>query len=258
MAYGQSPEVQVALQQSNRRFDQMRDAQSYIDKNDIAWRKVPDGSFNPLMRRVLGNSISKSMSARLKTYNETYKYSIFGEVFITNRHGTNIAQTNRTSDYRQDDEVWWQQAKRDGMYVTEINFDTSAGIYSTSICLRVDDEHGDFIGVIKIVLNIKEVVDIIDTQLADEKHHSEYNYLLFDSKRQIIHSADPTDKFLSDGSSYFEGIETPAEGTVFTTYKAHNPDNNETHWRLMTYAFSSGFAEYTGLGWTLVIDHNAK
>ena len=42
--------------------------------------------------------------------------------------------------------TWWQRAVRDGVYVTDVNFDDSAGIYSVDICLRIDEEDGDTLG----------------------------------------------------------------------------------------------------------------
>lgn len=256
MAYGQSPEVQSMLHQSNARFEQLNDAQGQIDKMDAAWREEPAGSFNSLMRQTIDNDLAEAMRAKLRIFNEAFGFPVYGEVFITNRYGANIAQTNRTTDYRQDDEVWWQRAKRDGMYVAEIDFDQSANIFSTAICLRVNDKNGDFIGVIKAVLNIKEVVDIVEAQLSGRKHGPYYNYLLFNSERQIIHSGDPTDEFLADGSSYFDEVVLPTHGAVFTAYRS-NEEGGGVHWHLLTYAFSSGFSGFSGLGWSLVIEHDA-
>ncbi len=256
MAYGDSSEVQGALQESNLHFEQMKDAQSYIDEADGAWRKVSLGSFNPLMRQTMDGDLAKTMRAKLNMLEEAFGFPVFGEVFITNRYGVNIAQTNRTSDYRQDDESWWQHAKSDGLYVAEISFDESANIFSTAICLRVKDKNGAFIGVIKAVLNIKEVVDIVESQLANVKRGADYNYILFNSEHKIIHSANPADGFLTDGSSYFKGVVPRSHGSVFTAYRP-NREENGTHWHLMAYAFSSGFSGFTGLGWSLVIEHDA-
>ena len=60
------------------------------------------------------------LSNRIRFYEEIYSHKVYGEVFITNKHGANIAQTGKTSDYRQDDEEWWQSAKNDGFYVKRI------------------------------------------------------------------------------------------------------------------------------------------
>ena len=229
MAYGQSPEVQKTLGISNRQFAQMDDVQRHIDEIDLAWRTTPPESPSPLMEALSGNNLAKAMRARIETLQEANGFPIFGEVFITNRYGVNIAQTGRTSDYRQDDEDWWKLAKRDGLYVADVGFDESAGVFSTDVCLRIDDEHGVFLGVLKAVLNIKEAVDIVKAQVDDNGNASLCDYLLFNSKRQIIHSSDPTMKFLTDGSPYFNGVVPPSHDRVFTTYRRAEAGSHPAH-----------------------------
>ena len=256
MAFGQNPEVQEALRQSNLKFGQMTDVQRYIDEVDKAWRETPLDSTIPIIDQTQNNLLADNLRTMLKILQDAYGFPIFGEVFITNRFGANIAQTGRTSDYRQDDEAWWQDAKRDGLNVTEVDYDESARMFSTSICIRIDDKDGNLAGVIKAVLNIKEAIDIVDENLQSVEHGKDYKYLLFNSERQIIHSSKAETEFLNDGSSYFKGIRPAAHGSVFSIYR-NNQDKSGTHWYLLTYAFSSGFSNYKGLGWSLVIEHDA-
>jgi len=42
----------------------------------------------------------------LRAFRELYPYHI--EVFVTDAKGALVAATNRTSDYYQGDETWWQ------------------------------------------------------------------------------------------------------------------------------------------------------
>ena len=257
MAFGQTPEVQEALRVSNDEFSQMVDAQTRINQVDKVWQATPPNSTIPIIEQTQNNSLADNMRTMLKILQDAYGYPIFGEVFITNRFGVNISQTGRTSDYRQDDELWWQDTKRDGLNVTEVNYDESAGMYSTAICLRIDDKEGQLMGIIKAVLNIREAIDIIDTNLQNIRHGKDYKYLLFNAEKQIIHSSSSKTKILDDGSGYFDNIEAPAHGKVFSVYQ-NNPDKGRAHWYLLTYAFSSGFSKYKGLGWSLLIEHDAN
>ena len=256
MAFGQNPEVQEALRRSNLEFEQMADKQRYINKVDKAWQETPPDATIPVIDQTQNNPLAENMRTTLRILQNAYGYPLFGEVFITNLFGANIAQTGRTSDYRQDDESWWQDTKRDGLNVTEVDYDHSAGMFSTSICLRIDDKDGNMAGIIKAVLNIKEAIDIVDEHLQNAEHGKDYRYLLFNSERQIIHSSNTETEFLDDGSEYFQGIDPPDHGSVFSVYR-NNLDPGETHWYLSTYAFSSGFSKYRGLGWSLVIEHDA-
>ena len=49
-----------------------------------------------------------------------------GEIFITERHGLNVAYSNLTSDFVQRDEDWWIQAQQKGHYAEPAEFDESA------------------------------------------------------------------------------------------------------------------------------------
>ena len=142
MAYVRSPLVQRTLAASNKQFRRMSDRQRYIDDQDRAWRKAEAGSLIPMMKRLIGNELAQDMQVRLTKLEQENGYAVYGEAFITNRYGAKAAQTNRTSDYRQDDEDWWRLARRDGRYVGDVGFDESANAYSTDICVRIDDEQG--------------------------------------------------------------------------------------------------------------------
>ena len=262
-AYGQSTEVQDALRESNYEFAQIADVEKYIDKIDAAWRATPFGATTPLFTKVSENAPAKAMRARLEILNSSSKFPVYGEVFITNRYGANVAQTGRTSDFRQNDEEWWQRAEQDGVYVAEVSFDESAGVYSTDICLRIDDRDGEFIGVLKAVLNIREVINIIEAQTErsddNEKRGADYNYILFNTHRQIIYSADSSRQFLEDGSSYFDGIVPIVHERVFSAYREYSSgQDDEIHRHFITYAFSSPFTGTKGLQWCLVLEHDAE
>jgi len=72
-------------------------------------------------------------------------------------NGVNIAQTGKTTDYLQSDELWWIRGKADGVYISESHYDQSADVYSTDIGFRVSDNRGGFLGVIKAVTNVDQV-----------------------------------------------------------------------------------------------------
>lgn len=81
------------------------------------------------------------------------------EIFITNEFGANVAQSHKTSDYRQDDEMWWQKAKQNGVFLSEGGFDESAGVYASDIAIRIVDNEGNFIGILKAVINVESITD---------------------------------------------------------------------------------------------------
>ncbi|NEP48664.1 MAG: HAMP domain-containing protein, partial [Moorea sp. SIO3C2] len=81
-----------------------------------------------------------------------------GELFVTDRYGYNIAYSNLTSDFVQRDEDWWQQAKRQGRWVSELDFDDSANVFGFDLAQAIKDpQSGEFLGVIKAVLPMNQL-----------------------------------------------------------------------------------------------------
>ncbi len=86
----------------------------------------------------------------------------FTEIFFTEKHGYNVAYSNKTSDFLQKGEPWWDTAWADGIFVGDIEYDESAGIYSVEIAVRVTNADRQPIGVIKAVLDIRSIQNIAD------------------------------------------------------------------------------------------------
>ena len=85
----------------------------------------------------------------------------FPEIFVTDRHGLIVAQTNKTSDYNQADEDWWTRTFGDGAGQTHhgpIEYDESAQAEAISIYVPVVDPGSKkTIGVMKAVCDITAI-----------------------------------------------------------------------------------------------------
>lgn len=92
----------------------------------------------------------------------------FGEVFITDEYGYNVALTNPTSDFVQSDEDWWVGAMDNGIDVGQVEYDASAGIWSIDISVRIDDEQtGRRVGVMKAVLGVSLIQEVADNRASE-------------------------------------------------------------------------------------------
>src|SRR6266571_4029871 len=76
-------------------------------------------------RRELGGD--PDLAAYLRGYAE---HSDFAELFFTESHGYNVLASDRTSDFVQSDEEWWQQAVKTGGYEGPPRYDSSAAVVS--------------------------------------------------------------------------------------------------------------------------------
>jgi len=119
---------------------------SEITQHDLNWVKAPDA--DPFIQERLSNPVALN----LKEFQSEFSDHI--EVFVTDQYGALVASTQRTSDYAQADEEWWQAAYAEGqgdVYLSPIpEFDESAGAFSLLLAVPVRDSNsGALIGVLR-------------------------------------------------------------------------------------------------------------
>src|SRR5574341_1136428 len=149
------PFLLALIKQSNSEFEEMPDRETYITIKDHEWITETN---TPFIQAILQNNISSRLQRVSEIYKKEAGYPVALEIFITNKYGTVVGSTGKTTDYRQDDEDWWQTAKILGEYVDEISYDQSAHAYGLPVHLRIDDEEGKFVGVMKAVINVNDLV----------------------------------------------------------------------------------------------------
>lgn len=107
-------------------------------------------SNTPELRAVTNNRLAD----RLRAFQS--RNPLFAEMIVTDSHGYLLAATNRTSDYDQSDEKWWQKAARmpDGRaWVEGVAYDDSARLNALDVCLPIRSG-SRVVGVLKAVLNV--------------------------------------------------------------------------------------------------------
>jgi len=250
--------VQRVISESNEEFENLGNIQAYISEKDSDWTSVPKEEVTAFMEELINSNLSKKLREELELkefYEEKYGYVVFGEVFVTNKYGANAAQTGKTTDYYQADEEWWQIAKKEGLYVADIEYDRSADVYSTDICIRIDDEAGNFLGVMKVVLNIEETIDIIK-KAAEEHKNVEFKLLTRDTK--IIYATEEFE-FLQnlpvELSSRLHPEEDEHSHTSYFIAAGDKPSEGE---ELFAHSHSKGYKDFRGLGWFLMVERETK
>lgn len=105
---------------------------------------------DPVVRNVLQSEIAQILQRILR------ENTMMVELQVTDRFGQLQAATQRTSDYDQADEAWWQECYNDGdgrIYVPYIDYDFSASVWGIDICVPIIDG-GKTLGVVKAVLAV--------------------------------------------------------------------------------------------------------
>jgi signal transduction histidine kinase len=250
-AYAKTRMLQETVARSNWEFEQLDSTRRYIDEKDAEWTGTP------FMRELMENSLSKEFRGVVEFYRERYGYMVVGEVFVTNKYGANVAQSGRTTDYRQDDESWWHGAREEGVIVEDVEYDQSAGVYSTDIAIPIEDDDGEFVGVLKVVLNIQEAINIIreaQSRYIDEPRQARV-YRLLSADKKLIYSTEEFTLF-EDGSYLLPGdVDSPVPVYDTGTFVREDPEKGAM---LCAYARSSGHREFEGLGWILLLEHDMR
>ena len=155
---GMSDVVQ-ALSVSNNEFSAMPDVFSVIEQRENEWTTTDWEVITPFMHELIENNVSDLLREHANNYPSSIgvEFDMYPEIILTNSFGVNIAQTGKTTDYLQSDELWWIRAKADLLYISEIHYDQSADVYSADIGYRVSDDRGQFLGVIKAVTNVDQI-----------------------------------------------------------------------------------------------------
>ena len=252
-AYSSDLILQKILLKSNQEFEGLVDLQFLINKRDKEWTSVPEDEITAFMKQIMSSSLSKELIELLAYYKNKYGYKLFGEVFVTNKYGANIAQSGKTTDYRQDDEAWWLDTKRDGLSIRDVKFDKSAGVYSTDIGIRVDDEYGNFIGVIKSVLNIAEVIGIIK-ELKTGDNLTDLNaaeYTLVTKEGNIVFSTKGS-KRLTESTGLISKFQSTKDDSTILIKDVEQGDT------LVVHVHSRGYKDFEGLGWIFIIEQSTK
>ena len=118
---------------------------------------------SPELHAVTSNMVAQQLRAFQK------RNPLFAEVFVTDMNGSLVATTNRTSDYKQNDETWWQKASRlpEGTaWVEGIGYDDSSAVHALEIAMpvRYADRH---VGVMKAVLNVSALFSQVSVVLEE-------------------------------------------------------------------------------------------
>jgi len=150
-------QIQNALEDSNEIFSEISNPEFLIQQLDERWATSDPDNPSSHAYELINNEISDVLRNVIDEDVKSGKQFTYAEIFLTNAYGANVAQTGKTSDYRQDDELWWQEAKQNGIFFSESGFDESANVLSSDIAVKINDREGRFIGVLKTVINIESV-----------------------------------------------------------------------------------------------------
>jgi GAF domain-containing protein/HAMP domain-containing protein len=129
-----------------------------INDLDTSWQAAEDD--DPLINERLGNQLAVDLLRFRREFPEHV------EIFITDQYGALLASTNRTSDYYQGDEVWWQETVNNGqgeVYIGPPKHDESSNTSAFIISVPIYAPNSrEVIGVMRSTYNIETIETALD------------------------------------------------------------------------------------------------
>ncbi len=243
------------LKALNSKFDSMKDRDIFLAKNEEIVVEMKEKDTNPIVESLINNSISKDIRKNLAFFNERYNYEIFPELFITNKYGAVVAQNHKISGYDQSKDTWWINARDNGVFVEDMSYDESSGFNSLAICIRINDENGNFLGVSRVIYNIEDIFSLLRDIVKNSNDQTinnlfitrkTTNVLLLNRENKLLYSS-KGDIIFSDYSILSKNI---GIDDSIINYYVYNYNGTE---KMFSFAKSAGYENYRGLGWKLII-----
>ncbi len=247
--FSRDEEVIASLVKSN---EMLREKEGLVEEIALLWsdderrRALPDGVLDRSLSRELGSTVDKMTELSGGT-------EIFHEVMLTNAFGGIVAQSSPTAGYLHDGSVWWQEAKARSPYIGDVTVGLDGNRQeevSIAFCLRINDQEGEFVGILRVEINLQEVLDVVDSYAR--RGGRDRGMVLLNSEAQLIRiGGRGRTRTLSDGRRYLVPNESGRlEGTQVLEKDASGRE------QVYTYAVSPEEGIVSSLGWVAV--HTAE
>lgn len=182
--FANSPLWKEPLRGSNAEMARLgeEERQLLFEKRDKEW--MTSSAESPSVKEIL----NASLSLRLKELTRVLPY--LSEIFVANKYGALIASSDKTTDYYQADEEWWQKASSEDLrkivYIEGIVFDVSSNTLGLTIAIPIADEDQSLMGMAKIVIDAKSFWDFFVSFKTSRYCHT----FLIDQEGRIISHAE--------------------------------------------------------------------
>ncbi len=150
------PQIQDALKKSNLEWGKPCPNMEKL-RLEIEWPPPNKGEPTPLQLSVLENDVANILRDNLVMQSEEFGEIVFFEYILTDACGVNVAITERTYNYIQYPDEWWQVAKANDFLTRHCGWDKSVKASSEDIIIAIYDDNGEFAG----ILNSATACDVI-------------------------------------------------------------------------------------------------
>ena len=162
-----SPSITEQVEQANaqHKLEDPAELKAMIARQDQAWQDK-----DPAVESLVDTIAQNDLSANLNDFIRLQPVHV--EVFVTDQQGLNLAMTERTGDYWQADETWWQEAYNQGQggqYVGPVEFDESAGTWAINLGVPIRSRTSrEVVGILRSTVDISQMFATFANVLIDD------------------------------------------------------------------------------------------
>ena len=244
-----------ALIQSNRECRSQPDAAAQLRERAERWVSEDPKVRRGVTAELVDGALSQDLgSTVLKMKQLSGEIEVFREVILTNEFGGIVAQSRPVATYLHNEEAWWQASVADGTYLGDVTAkrgrEGDGEVVSLEFCRRIDDGEGEFVGVLRVEIDLQEVLEVVDSYAR--RGGRDHGMVLLNREAKLIRiGGRGTTRALSDGSRYLVmNGSGRLEGTQLVERDASGRE------QVYTYAVPPEGGIVRSLGWVAV--HTAE
>ncbi|RIK24421.1 MAG: hypothetical protein DCC52_12510 [Chloroflexi bacterium] len=147
--------------------------QAQLTRLDQIWRAADAANNDADV--LVASRLNNTASDALRRFRAAYPNNV--EVFVTDRYGANVAVTNRTSDFYQADEAWWQAAYNNGqgaVYISQPIFDESSQTNAINIATPLYAADGQTVqGILRTTFSIQALAQVLENVRLGETGYAQ-------------------------------------------------------------------------------------
>src|SRR6266508_4075529 len=245
-AFGLSKLVQDAVEEADKAYKTDPAAiPAAMAQLDQQWQAAAD--VDPLIQ----NHLNSTIASELREYRDTYPDNL--DVLVTDKYGALVAATNRTANYTQVQEGWWQAAYRNGqgaVFVGQPIADEKNQTITVMIAIPLFGHNTrEVVGVLRTIYSLQDMTDLLAIVLVGQTGDTD---ILLPSGQLLLPE---------------RRLEAMAHATLAQLKQSFNRDYQEFVFedklRLVSHALvTSSDPHYTpviaNLGWVLVIHQDSS
>ena len=229
-------EVREAIVLSNEKFREKLQNQTGDNLHEIPFTSGSDIT-----------QLSNDFTNLVDSYKREYDYDISQHLYVTNQYGAQVTLKGDTANILYNNEEWWQVAKNNGIYFGKIQFDTDSKMYLIPLALKITDDNGNFVGVIRLSLELNTILHDFEGDAIILKDAGK-NLVLLDDTGKVIYSDGIKYDPKSEPVKFYEKLQSD-NGYFEIANDTQDPS-------LIAYSKSIGYGIFVGSDWSVLVDQS--